>query len=140
MPIKHIINGIKKVNNVETLKANLDMKKHIDTLQKMGWKKFWQMNNKLFKLLGILIVGTILFLKFAESKFVENIENIPRYSEYYFWGTLLLYSGLIVYVIHFMMTESIKDFNVNTFTRIKMKEFSGVDWKKADGQFKNKNN
>lgn len=141
MPVKKIVDGVKKLNDVENLKSGLDMKSHIKEIQRMGFKRFWKMNNKVFYLSGIILLGLIGIHALLNSEPVRLIKTDLTWSKFYFIITAGLFTMLAVYIIKFTLTVSIKqEFNTDNFMRAKMGKLKGIDWKSAEEPFQKKKN
>ncbi len=132
MPIKKMVNNLKKLNDDETIKSKLDMKKYIEEIKIMGWKKFWKMNNKVFYFAGTILGALILINIFLNSKIITTFRTDDKWSMIYFVATFLLFGGTTIFIINFMATIGIKqEFNTDNFLRTKEK-LKGVDWKSAE--------
>lgn len=133
MPIKKIIHGIKKLNDNEKLSASLDMRKHIDEISKIGWKRFWKANNKIFYLLLSLILCAVGIVYLLNTDTVIAIRTDMFWSKVYLLGTIIIYTVIMFYIMHYYLQIGIKqDFNTDNFMRTKMNKLKGIDWKSAE--------
>jgi hypothetical protein len=134
MPMQKMIHGIKHMDDDDKLKATVSIKRKIDELQKIGWKKFWKLNNRLIKLLSI-IFGVLLLLLYLNSTYaVKSIRHNYDWAKWYFLGTLLIFSALTFYIIKFSFDNKLQDYNTNNFSRAKLKH-KGIDWQAAEEPF-----
>lgn len=139
MPLEKIVNGVKKLNDEEKIKNSISMKKHIDEIKRMGWKKFWKMNNKVFYLLGIMLIIIIVLDKLMNSEIIRLIKNDRSWAIGYFAVSTFVFTAIVIYMIHFTLTIGIKqDYNTNSFMRVKMNKLKGIDWKSAEEPFERK--
>lgn len=139
MPIKKIVHGVKQLNNPEKLKAALDVKKHIEEIKKMGWKKFWKMNNRAFYLAFWIIGGIIGVEILLNCRYVDLIKTTMAWSKIYFVATLTIFTLITGSIINYYINIGIKqDYNTDIFMRTKMSKLKGIDWESAEAPFQKK--
>lgn len=135
MPVDKMVNKMRKLNN-EDIKSKLGMKKYIDEIKEMGWKKFWKANNKVFYLVGYILTALILITLFLNSRIIVLIKTDESWAGMYFLASTAIFILITIYIINFMLTIGIKqDYNTDNFMRTKMGKLKGIDWKSAEEPF-----